>query len=209
MEKVMAIVSRRILKPILGKTKLALERATKYKNVMVSQGIKARLGMFVGGELNSCFQLTAIYPDMTSATKSFTELNKNKEIMEMMSIREDDPSGHLIGPEVYRTIFGQPSGSHNVLLIREYDVDRKYIPQTIELLNEVEEIGKDEDTKVLALYPIIADKMDSLFVVYYYSSFESMGDIIDRIGMSEAFQSVVNRANEIGKLKSSNVVKII
>ena len=102
---------------------------------------------------------------------NFSKINlKNEEIMEMMSIKEDDPSGHLIGPEVYRTIFGQPSGDHNILLIREYDVDRKYIPQTIELLNEVEEIGKDEDTKVLALYPIIADKMDSLFVVYYYSS---------------------------------------
>ena len=51
--------------------------------------------------------------------------------------------------------------------------------------------------------------MDSLFVVYYYSSFEAMGDIIDRLGMSDAFQNVVNRANEIGKLKTSNVVKII
>ncbi len=98
---------------------------------------------------------------MTTATKSYAELSKNKEIMEMVSIREHDPSGHLIGPEVYRTVFGQPSGDHNILLIREYGVDRKYIPQTIELLNEVEEIGKDEDTKVLALYPIIADKMDS------------------------------------------------
>ena len=73
----------------------------------------------------------------------------------------------------------------------------------------MEEIGKNEDTKVLALYSIIADKMDSLFVVYYYSSFEAMGDMIDRIGMSDAFQNVVNRANEIGKLKTSNVVKII
>jgi len=51
--------------------------------------------------------------------------------------------------------------------------------------------------------------MDALYVIYYYSSFESMGDIIDRIGMSEAFQNVVNRANEIGKLKSSNVVKML
>ena len=193
----------------MGKNKLALERATKFKNIMVYQGIKARLGTFVGGKLNNCLQLTAIYSDMTTATNSFSKLSKNKEIMEMMSIREDDPSGHLIGPEVYRTIFGQPSGDHNILLIREYDVDRKYIPQTIELLNEVEKIGKDEDTKVLALYPIIADKMDSLFVVYYYSSLEAMGDIIDRIGMSDAFQNVVNRANEIGKLKTSNVVKII
>ena len=77
-----------------------------------------------------------------------------------------------------------------------------------ELLSEVENIGKDEDTKILGLYPIIADKMDSLYVVYYYSSFESMGDIIDRIGMSEAFQNVVNKANEIGKLKASNVIRM-
>ena len=205
----MAIISRRILKPILGKSKTALERSVKYKDIMVSNGVKARLGMFVGGELNGAIQLTAAYTDMTSATKSFASLSKNKEIMELMSKRDDDPSGHLIGPEVYRSVYGQPSPEHNILLIREYEVDRKFIPQSVELLAEVEDIGKDEDTKILGLYPIIADKMDTLFVIYYYSSFESMGDIIDRIGMSEAFQNVVNRANEIGKLKSSNVVKML
>jgi len=205
----MAIISRRILKPILGKSKTALERSTKYKDIMVSNGVKARLGMFVGGELNGAIQLTAAYTDMTSATKSFASLSKNKEIMELMSKRDDDPSGHLIGPEVYRSVYGQPSPEHNILLIREYEVDRKYVPQSVELLAEVEAIGKDEDTKILGLYPIIADKMDTLFVIYYYSSFESMGDIIDRIGMSEAFQNVVNKANEIGKLKASNVVRMI
>ena len=205
----MAIISRRILKPILGKSKTALERSTKYKDIMVSNGVKARLGMFVGGELNGAIQLTAAYTDMTSATKSFASLSKNKEIVELMSKRDDDPSGHLIGPEVYRSVYGQPSPEHNILLIREYEVDRKYIPQSVELLAEVESIGKDEDTKILGLYPIIADKMNTLFVIYYYSSFESMGDIIDRVGMSEAFQNVVNKANEIGKLKASNVVKMI
>ena len=205
----MAIISRRILKPILGKSKTALERSTKYKDIMVSNGVKARLGMFVGGELNGAIQLTAAYTDMTSATKSFSSLSKNKEIMELMSKRDDDPSGHLIGPEVYRSVYGQPSPEHNILLIREYEVDRKYVPQSVELLSEVESIGKDEDTKILGLYPIIADKMDALFVIYYYSSFESMGDIIDRIGMSEAFQNVVSKANEIGKLKASNVVRMI
>ena len=205
----MAIISRRILKPILGKSKTALERSTKYKDIMVSNGVKARLGMFVGGELNGAIQLTAAYTDMTSATKSFASLSKNKEIMELMSKRDDDPSGHLIGPEVYRSVYGQPSPEHNILLIREYEVDRKYVPQSVELLSEVEAIGKDEDTKILGLYPIIVDKMDTLFVIYYYSSFESMGDIIDRIGMSEAFQNVVSKANEIGKLKASNVVRMI
>ena len=205
----MAIISRRILKPILGKSKTALERSTKYKDIMVSNGVKARLGMFVGGELNGAIQLTAAYTDMTSATKSFASLSKNKEITELMSKRDDDPSGHLIGPEVYRSVYGQPSPEHNILLIREYEVDRKFLPQSIEILAEADSLAKDEDTNILALYPVIADKMDTLYVVYYYSSFESMGDIIDRIGMSKEFQNLVNKANESGKLKASNVVKII
>ena len=205
----MAIISRRILKPILGKSKTALERSTNYKDIMVSNGVKARLGMFVGGELNGAIQLTAAYTDMTSATKSFASLSKNKEIMELMSKRDDDPSGHLIGPEVYRSVYGQPSPEHNILLIREYEVDRKFLPQSIEILAEADSLAKDEDTNILALYPVIADKMDTLYVVYYYSSFESMGDIIDRIGMSKEFQNLVNKANESGKLKASNVVKII
>ena len=205
----MAIISRRILKPILGKSKTALERSTKYKDIMVSNGVKARLGMFVGGELNGAIQLTAAYTDMTSATKSFASLSKNKEIMELMSKRDDDPSGHLIGPEVYRSVYGQPSPEHNILLIREYEVDRKFLPQSIEILAEADSLAKDEDTNILALYPVIADKMDTLYVVYYYSSFESMGDIIDRIGMSKEFQNLVNKANESGKLKAYNVVKII
>jgi len=205
----MAIISRRILKPILGKSKTALERSTKYKDIMVSNGVKARLGMFVGGELNGAIQLTAAYTDMTSATKSFANLSKNKEIMELMSKRDDDPSGHLIGPEVYRSVYGQPSPEHNILLIREYEVDRKFLPQSIEILTQADALAKDEDTNVLALYPVIADKMDTLYVVYYYSSFESMGDIIDRIGMSKEFQDLVSKANETGKLKASNVVKII
>ena len=36
----MAIVSRRILKPILGKAKIALERATKYKDIITKLKIR-------------------------------------------------------------------------------------------------------------------------------------------------------------------------
>jgi hypothetical protein len=206
---IMTIISRRVLSPILGKSEIAIERAKKYRDIMISNGVKARLGMFVGGALNGSLQLTAVYSDMTSATKSFTLLSQNKEMINLMKERAKNPSGVLIGPEIYRSVYGAPSPSHNVLLIREYEVDRKSLPQSIDLLSEVEEISKTEDTKLLALYPVIADKMNVLYVVYYYSSIASMGEIIDKIGMSEAFQNIVNRANEIGTLKSANVINNI
>ena len=48
-------------------------------------------------------------------------------------------------------------------------MERKSMPKAIELLSKVDEIVQKEDSKMLALRPIIADKMDALFVVYYYS----------------------------------------
>ena len=44
----LTIISRRILKPSLGKSKIALGRATKYKDIMVSNGIKARCYFVLG-----------------------------------------------------------------------------------------------------------------------------------------------------------------
>ena len=82
----------------------------------------------------------------------------------------------------------------------------KSMPNAIELLSKVDEIVQKEDSKMLALRPIIADKMDALFVVYYYSSIASMGEIVDRVGMSEEFQKLVSEANEYGTLTSSNVL---
>ena len=111
-----------------------------------------------------------------------------------------------IGPEIYTGVYGSPSPDHNVLLLREYDMERKSMPKAIELLSKVEEIVQKEDSKMLALRPIIADKMDALFVVYYYSSIASMGEIIDRVGMSEEFQKLVNEASEYGTLTASNVL---
>ena len=89
---------------------------------------------------------------------------------------------------------------------REYEMNRKSMPKAIELLSKVDEIVQREDSKMLALRPIIADKMDALFVVYYYSSIASMGEIVDRVGMSEEFQKLVSEANEYGTLTSSNVL---
>ena len=58
---------------------------------------------------------------------------------------------------------------------------------------------------LLALLPLIADKMNSLYAIYYFSSIASMGEIVERVGLSENFQKLVNKGNKIGTLTSSNV----
>jgi len=202
----LAIVSRRIAKPFPGKSEVVLSRVTKFRDLVIKAGAKARAAKFIGGSLNGSIQLTTIYENMTEATKSFEAYSKDPEMISLMKEREDNPAATLIGPEIYAAVFGSPSPEHNVLMLREYEMDRKSMPEAIELLSKVDKIVQKEDSKMLALRPIIADKMDTLFIVYYYSSIASMGDIIDRVGMSEEFQKLVNEASEHGTLTASNVL---
>ena len=201
----MTIVSRRIVKPYPGKTDKVLSRVTQFKDLVVKSGAKARIAKFLGGSLNGAIQLTTVYESMTDATKSFEAYSKDPEMIALMKDRNESPAGELIGPEIYLNVYGNPSPEHNVILLREYDLDRKAMPKAIELLSKIEPLMDNVDSKILALRPIIADKMDSLFVVYYFSSIASMGEVIDNVGMSEEFQLLVNEANEYGKLVSSNV----
>ncbi len=143
---------------------------------------------------------------MSEATKSFESYSKDPEMVALMKEREDNPAATLIGPEIYTGVYGSSSPDHNVIMLREYEMQRKSMPKAVELLSKVDEIVQKEDSKMLALRPVIADKMDALFVVYYYSSIASMGEIVDRVGMSEEFQKLVNEASEYGTLKSSNVL---
>lgn len=201
----MTIVSRRIVKPYPGKTDKVLSRVNQFKDLVVKSGAKARVAKFLGGSLNGAIQLTTVYESMTDATKSFEAYSKDPEMIALMKDRDESPAGELIGPEIYLNVYGNPSPEHNVILLREYDLDRKSMPKAIELLSKIEPLMDNVDSKILALRPIIADKMDSLFVVYYFSSIASMGEVIDSVGMSEEFQLLVNEANEYGKLVSSNV----
>ena len=58
---------------------------------------------------------------------------------------------------------------------------------------DLNEEFKDEDTKLLALLPLIADKMNSLYAIYYFSSIASMGEIVERVGLSENFQKFLSK----------------
>ena len=117
----MTIVSRRIAKPLPGKTDVVLSRVTRFKDLVIKAGAKARAAKFVGGSLNGSIQLTTIFENMTEATKSFETYSKNPEMISLMKEREDNPAATLIGPEIYTSVYGSPSPDHNVLLLRIWD----------------------------------------------------------------------------------------
>ena len=68
------------------------------------------------------------------------------------------------------------------------------------LMAELQEMIKDEPVTLLAGVPVVAAKMDVLTVSYGFKDMEALGDGIDRIGLSDEFQELVNRASDLGRL---------
>ena len=166
----MTVVSRRLVKPYPGKTELVMSRVKRFSDIAVEGGAKSRISKAIGGEMNGTIMLTNVYSSLTEATKSFESYMQNPKMAELMKERENDQSADLIGPEVFRTVYGAPSPSHNVIYLREYEINRNSVPQALEIFAEANEEFKNEDTNLLALLPLIADKMNSLYAIYYFSS---------------------------------------
>ena len=80
----MTLLSRRIAKPLPGKTDVVLSRVTRFKDLVIKAGAKARTAKFVGGSFNGSIQLTTIFENMTEATKSFEAYSKDPEMISLM-----------------------------------------------------------------------------------------------------------------------------
>ena len=201
----MSVISRRLIKPYPGKTELVMSRVKRFSDIAVEGGAKSRISKAIGGEMNGTIMLTNVYSSLTEATKSFESYMGNPKMIELMKERENDQSADMIGPEVFRTVYGAPSPSHSVIYLREYEMNRNSVPEAVQILAEANEEFKDDDTQLMALLPLIADKMNTLYAIYYFSSISSMGEIVERVGLSENFQKLVNKGNKIGTLTSSNI----
>jgi hypothetical protein len=68
------------------------------------------------------------------------------------------------------------------------------------LMAELQEMMKEEPITLIAGVPVVAAKMDVLTVSYGFKDLEALGEGIDRIGLSDEFQELINRASDLGRL---------
>ena len=66
-----------------------------------------------------------------------------------------------------------------------------------------------EDIKVVGVAPVVSDDMTIIHATYQFKSIPHWGEQIDKIGMSEEFQQLVSKANDLGTLVSSGVYMTI
>jgi hypothetical protein len=205
----MTVISVRRMTPTVGKTELATSRVRTMAGIVATAGARVRIGQVVAGEGAGCIQLYAAFPDFVSIHKATITIAADPARVKLLHERESNPAGEVVGPDVYRTVFGDVAPDYSVIMQREYRVPRENLQNALSLLPEIEELGKSHDYKMMAVVPVIADDLGRLIVAYYSRTMEDLGRTIDEVGMSEQFQKIVTKANTFGTLEKSRVVKII
>ena len=205
----MTVISVRRMTPEIGKTELATSRVRAMAGIVATAGGRVRIGQVVAGEGAGSMQLYATFTDFASISKATLAIAADPARVKLLHERELNPAGEVVGPEVYRTVFGDVAPDYPVIMQREYRLPRENLQNALSLLPEIEKLGKSHDFKMMAVVPVIADDLGRMVVAYYSKTMEDLGRTIDEVGMSEEFQKIVTKANTFGVLEKSRVVKII
>ena len=205
----MTVISVRRMTPQIGKTELATSRVRTMAGIVATAGGRVRIGQVVAGEGAGCMQLYAAFTDFASISKATVAIAADPARVKLLHERELNPAGEVVGPEVYRTVFGDVAPDYPVIMQREYRLPRENLQNALSLLPEIEKLGKSHDFKMMAVVPVIADDLGRMVVAYYSKTMEDLGRTIDEVGMSEEFQKIVTKANNFGALEKSRVVKIL
>ncbi len=143
---------------------------------------------------------------MQSGCDSFNEMSNDPSRIALMKEREADPGGHLIGHEVFRTIYGNILPNHKVIMMREYQLPRSNLSEAVKVFPDIDALLKNEDASFMAVIPMVATNMDRLVACYYFPDMSSMEEQVDRVGMSQEMQNIVLKASSSGNLISSRVL---
>jgi hypothetical protein len=196
------VISKRVFRPLPGKASLAHERVRRLAEIITRAGGRVRTANVVWGDGAREIHLYGVFQNIEEGGKTATKMTADPAFAALRSESESDPASNWEGPEVWRCVFGEPQPRFPVILQREYEMDRRHLKSAMTLLPEVQALHNH----ILALIPIISGDMGRFMVAYYAESLIDLGQHMDRIGTSDAFQSILVRAAEHGKLTKSRVL---
>jgi len=200
----MTVISKRVFRPMGGKVGLAHERIKRLAGVLTRAGGRVRVAMVAWGDGARDIHMYGTFANMEAGGKAAEAMSADPDFAALRRESETDPASHWEGPEVWRTVFGEPQPGFPVMLQREYTIDRRRIANAVALLPEVQALRSDRP--VIGVVPVISSDMARIMIGYYANSLVDLGEGIDRVGMSEAFQAIVLRAAEFGSLTKARVI---
>ena len=190
--------------PITGKSELVGSRLNQASEIWTSKGATTRVAFISMGLNAGQFLFVAAFEDFSSTMTAMESVYMDPAMQELMQQREREPGGKMIGPNMFRTIYGELGTlQEKAHLIRYYQMPRHNIPAAIELMGEIDALS--DDVNLTAVAPVAHEQMGMIAGVYRFNSMAHAGKAIDEVGMSEAFQNLVNKANTLGTLTSAQM----
>jgi hypothetical protein len=200
----MAVISRRIFRPIPGRVAEANSRIKRLSEALTRAGARVRLCAVAWGDGARDLHLNGVFPSVKAGAEAFTALGIDADAVKLRAESESNPSSVWEGPEVWRTVFGEPQPNYPVMLQREYQMDRRNLKKAVALMPEIQALRPDRP--VIAVVPVVSGDMARFMALYYANSLVDLGEGIDEVGFSDAFQSIVVRAAELGALTKARVL---
>jgi hypothetical protein len=200
----MTFISGTTFTPIPGKTALSHERIRRLGEIIARAGGRTRIAAVAWGDGARNIHLYGVSPTMKASAETWAAVNADPAFTALRAESEKEPASHWVGPEVWRCVFGEPQPNFPVLLQREYEMDRRHLKALIGLMSEAQALQGDRPA--LAVVPALSGDMARFMVAYYATSLVDAGDRMDRIGGSEAFQALLVRAAEYGRVTKARLL---
>ena len=202
----MTIIAARKLIPTLGKDSVGKERVKAAAEIFKRHGASSRVMNVVGGEGAGEIHMYSGYSSVASGAKTFEAVGADPDFQALMAKRESDPAGEIIGPEIFRVLYGDRQIDKKVVVQREYHMPRENVPKAMEMMPRLEKIIGSLDIGVMSGVPLIASDHEMAMVIYYFNDLEHWGNSVDQMIASPDFQALVSDANELGTLTCSRLL---
>ena len=201
----MTVLAITLAKPHIGKRSETENRARQLAGIYATHGASVKVTSIVSGPNAGCLGVIRGYPDFQAASKALQTIATDPAHIDFWQQREANPSADIVvSRDIVRRVYGKGRwGTHPVSLIRQYNISRAKLADALKLLPEVSEIGVGSDVNVVGMVPVTGDNLSSLSVSYQFRSIDHMGEALDTVSASEAFQAIIAKAAELGTLRSA------
>ena len=130
------------------------------------------------------------------------------EMIAVNAERSANPIAEMRGPWVGRMLHNHMRGNVTTVTgVREYQVARSDVPKMMELVPELQKITDTQDADLGVGVPLFSNDHSMMRVVYRFKDLDHWASSVDAIANNQEFAALVEKANKIGTLMRSRVLK--
>jgi hypothetical protein len=201
----MTVIAVTAAMPHKGKRLMAENRARQLGGIYARHGAAVKVATVVSGPNAGSIGILRGYADFRTASKAFQSINNDPAHAAFWQEVEANPAADVvIARDIMRTVYGEGQwGTHPVSVIRHYELSRGNMDEAIKILAKADKIVSKEDAVVVGLVPFTGENLSTFSASYQFRSMDHCGEVLDALGTSKPFQTLVAQASEIGTLRSA------